>query len=149
MVLAVPVDLSFATVAAASREEPQDRWKVTEVVKQFVQAWNQDDATQLSMLFTPDGTLRGPGGTAEHPSGIKTLLTEERPDIFQGTDLNDHIWKIRCPKPDFAIVNGQYELSGIRSFLGFVVTITGTFNLELKKQHGSWYIDHALIKRAP
>ena len=142
------LDLSFATIAD-SRQELQERWEVTEVVRQFVLAWNHDDATTLSMLFTPDGTLRGPGAMAEHPSGIEILLTEERPDIFLGTDLNDHIWKIRFLTPDLAIVNGQYELSGIRSFLGFVATVSGTFKFQLRKQHGHWYIDHALIKRAP
>lgn len=132
-----------------SGEELQARWEVTEVVRQFVLAWNQDDATTLSMLFTPDGSLLGPGAKAEHPSGIETLLTEERPDIFLGTALYDHIGKVKFTKPDFAIVNGRYELSGVRSFLGFMAKVSGTFKFQLKKQHGRWYIDHALIKRAP
>lgn len=148
IILATSLDLSLATVADSS-EELHERLEVAEVVREFVLAWNQDDATALSKLFMHDGTLRGPGAMAEHPSGIETLLTEKRSDIFLGTELNDHIGKIKFPEPDFAIVNGQYELSGIRSFLGFVATVNGTFRFQLKKQDGRWYIDYALIKRAP
>ncbi|HSC57855.1 MAG TPA: hypothetical protein VLC51_11670, partial [Nitrospira sp.] len=121
---------------------------VKEAVKKFVLAWNHDDAVQLSMLFTPNGILTSPSGaTAKTRSGIKDLLINEHREIFIGTVLRKTIRTVRFDNSAVALVKGQYELGGIETFLGFVTSVTGTFDFYLEKQADEWLITRAYIAR--
>ena len=127
---------------------PEDQLLVMEVVKQFVLAWNQDDADQLSRLFTPNGILISPSGaTAKTRSGIKELLINEHREIFVGTVLRKTIRTVRFDGSAVALVKGQYELGGIETFLGFVTSVNGTFDFNLEKQADEWLINRAHITR--
>ncbi len=127
---------------------PDDRRLIKEVVKQFVLSWNQDDATQLSELFTPHGMLISPSGaSAQTRSRIKKMLIDEHREIFIGTILDQTIRTIRFETSAAALVKGQYELSEIQAFLGFTTSVNGTFTFHLEKQDDGWLINRAYIRR--
>lgn len=127
---------------------PADRPLIQEVVKQFVLSWNQDDATQLSRLFTPNGMLISPSGaSAQNRSRIKEMLIYEHREVFIGTVLRKTIKTIRFQNSAAALVKGQYELSDIKAFLGFTTSVNGTFAFHLEKHDGVWLINRAYIRR--
>lgn len=128
-------------------EESADQRVVEEVVRQFVQAWNRDDAEALSLLFTPNGRLTSPrGSTARGRREIRELLMHEHQEIFIGTSLSKTIQTITFPNVDNALVKGKFKLSGLKVFLGFTTAVNGTFTLRLVRE-ANWLIEDAHISR--
>lgn len=123
---------------------------VKDVMRQFVNAWNRDDADTLVTLFLPNGQFTSPtGSTATNRAEIKRVLTKEHEDIFRGTTLAKTIHEIRFPAENAAEVTGVYELEGVSKMLGLItVSPEGTFRFHLKRQGGRWLIQQALITRS-
>ena len=137
-----------ALPTAPPLDHRDDQFLVKETIRRFVQAWNDDDAHELSRLFTPDGTLVSPtGSTATSRADIRELLVREHKDIFFGTGLSKTIQTITFSEPSMALVKGNYELSGVPVLLGVTTTIEGTFIFHLVKQEAGWFIEAAHITR--
>ncbi|WP_447978275.1 YybH family protein [Candidatus Nitrospira bockiana] len=122
---------------------------VRETVRDFIRAWNRDDADALAALVLPDGDFVSPTGqTATGRSDITRLLTREHEEIFKGTSLSKTIHRIDFSTSTAAEVTGVYELDGVKALLGFTVSAAGTFTFTLKKQGGRWLIERASITRS-
>ncbi len=137
---------SFATPQPGS----EHRDAIEGVIKNFVSAWNHDDADALVSLFLPDGEMKSPSQeAATSRAGIRELVTQERRELFKDSTLNKHIRKIQFSGPDQATVEGTYELSGVEPGLGFVeVSIKGNYTFYLEKQDGTWLIKKCDIRKS-
>jgi len=117
------------------------------VLRNFIQAWNEDDADRLLTLFTEDGVLISPNGSqAQSRPAIRHLLLEQHEDFFIGTTIAPEIRSVLHEGAQ-ATVEGRFSLGGYRA-IGFIpVAPRGSFRMILVKQGDAWLIDLAAISR--
>ena len=90
----------------------EDDRSIRKVGNQFTYFWAQQDARELSLLFTRNGDIRHPDGTIER--GRETILSN-RTHLFtrheyQGSKHPVDLTDIRCLGNDTAIADGKWEL---------------------------------------
>lgn len=139
----------WSVTGAEQPSNDGERTAIRKVMQRFVDLWNKDEAKALTMLFIPDGEFIGSQGTVTKTrSDIQTLLTKEREEIFQGTDIAKWIDSIDFEQPDRATASGTFELSGVDAVFGLVeATGTGTFSCTFIRRNGEWMIKRAQITR--
>ena len=143
------MDARVAASAMHSLEDPLSVEAVENVVEQFVEAWNSDDADLFASLFTADGQLVAPNGSvATTREEIRYELTEAHPKIFFGTMLSDAVDGTRFPAAGVAEVTGTYFLCCVEVFLGFTASSEGTFILRMTNDQGRWLIEQARIRKS-
>ena len=135
---------------ADQRPKAQDNEAIQSVVKAFVTAWNHDDADALVKLFVRNGILNTPTeADAESRSAIRKLLTQDREDLFQDSNLTKDIRKIQFQGAGRAIAEGHYELVGIEHGMGLLqVSVKGEYTFYLEKHNGAWLIKKCDIRRS-
>ncbi len=140
-----------STYALADQPSPaQDKETIRRVVKDFVSAWNDDEAHALVKLFVQNGVLKTPtDADAESRAAIRKLLTQDQEDLFQDSTLRKNIRSIQLQGADRATVEGRYQLDGIEPGLGLVkVSVQGKYTFFLEKHHGTWLIKKCDIRRS-
>src|SRR6266542_1427612 len=92
---------------------PQDEQAIRNVVTQFVAAWNRNDAKALAGHFTTDGDLINPAGRiARGRSEVEKLFTDEQTTRFKGTRFSLPQKHLRFLKPDIAVADHEFEITG-------------------------------------
>ncbi|MBI4000923.1 MAG: SgcJ/EcaC family oxidoreductase [Nitrospira defluvii] len=131
--LCLAQDVPVLELIPSEQEELAD---IREVLRQFIDAWNQDDAARLVSLFTEDGAfITTQGGTYAGREKIKRMLTEEHRALFMGTTLDETVRSLRLAAVDRAVIKGDFELNGYKATFGLVsVTPEGSFVFRLRKQ---------------
>ncbi|MDT7043762.1 SgcJ/EcaC family oxidoreductase [Candidatus Nitronereus thalassa] len=142
--------LSLQTKHSLGSSKKQDKEAIQGIVREFVRAWNHDDANALVELFVKDGELDTPReAEAESRSAIRKLLTQDREELFQESSLKKDIRKIRFQGENRATVEGHYSLAGIEPGMGLVeVSVQGTYIFFLEKHHGAWFIKKCDIRQS-
>jgi uncharacterized protein (TIGR02246 family) len=115
---------------------PQDEQAIRNMVTQFVAAWNRNDAKALAGQFTSDGDLINPAGRIARGKGeVEKLLAEEQSGRFKGTHMSMTLKHLRFLKPDVAIVDEEFEITGLQ---GPQTTMKGLITVVLRKDGDHW-----------
>jgi uncharacterized protein (TIGR02246 family) len=128
-----------------SRKHSVDRKLVSTVVESFVSAWNKNDTETIAKLFLSDAVLVMPmGSVVRTRSAIRKRISDERQGKLKATTLNHSVDKISVLNNGTAIVEGKYQLVGMK-ILGVEKSPEGSFIIRHRKQQGNWLISKAEI----
>jgi uncharacterized protein (TIGR02246 family) len=103
-------------------------------------AWNRGDAKALVSSFTPDAIIVNPRGEvavgrAEFEKAMTGLLNGS----FKGSIHKTKIIRIHFPKEDFAVVDGEATLTGIKEIEGSTA-LTHRFTDVVVRENDRWLI---------
>jgi uncharacterized protein (TIGR02246 family) len=116
-------------------------------IKELVQAWNKRDSEKIAALFLPEGVLRIPSGSEIRTrEEIKNTIAKHQNGLLSDTTLTNTVEGISKADEDNVVVNGTYQLDGIK-VLGFSTRLQGTFEIRETKRDGRWLIVKAEVTR--
>lgn len=96
----------------------QDEEALRKVQEGFAAAWNQHDATAMSMFWAEDGDWIGPDGNlVEGRAAVENYLAENHTGDWATSKLSVKVSGVRFLNPDVAVVNMTLEISGARDEL--------------------------------
>ena len=105
----------------------------------FAAAWSSADAAGLAALFATDGDILDPAGVRFHGRDeIQAPYEDLFSGIYQGTTLTVTQSSARFPFEDSAIVQGSYEILGMKSPDGEDMTVKGKYTNLAVKENGEW-----------
>lgn len=119
----LPVIFILASAAASSAARPaegaspQDEEALRKVHEQFASAWNQHDATAMSVLWAEDGDWIGPDGYfVDGRARVENYLAEAHTGDWATSKIAVKVRSIRFLKADVAVVTADQEITGARDF---------------------------------
>jgi uncharacterized protein (TIGR02246 family) len=117
---------------------------------EYAQAFTRGDAKAVAAIFTEDGDFVGPDGVMHHGRAAleqryQTVFAGE----FKGAQASIQVANTRLVRPDIAIVDGTYELNGMKSPEGLPLgLVNGMYTNVWMKKDGQWAI-HCLRSMVP
>jgi uncharacterized protein (TIGR02246 family) len=107
----------------------------------FAAAWAEGDAAGLAALFIEEGDTVGPDGVRFHGrEAVQGRYQELLGGMYQGTTVSISQTSTSFPSPDVAVVNGTYEIMGMKTGDGEDMEIKGLYMNVAVKQGGEWKI---------
>jgi uncharacterized protein (TIGR02246 family) len=116
---------------------------IQSLLGQFLESWNRHDAHEFSLVFSTDADLTDWRG--EHVHGRAAVEAKMRPSfagpIFKDSTYSGRIRMVRYLRPDIAIVDVDWDMTGARSADGSPrPTRKGLLDWVCVKQEGRWRI---------
>lgn len=125
---------------------------IRKLYDEFTTAWNRHDAPTLARMWTLDGDHVEPdGNAAKGRDQIEAMLTKQHGSVFSATRLTLSIDQIWFVTGDVALVDGTYEVDGIKNPAGQDVGARkGHLTAVFLKENGRWWIaaDRLMIPAA-
>lgn len=142
MILTVGFALTVMAVPALGQGASPDEAAIRKAVGQFAPAWAKGDAKALAALYTTDADyVSSTGFTASGRAEIEKVYITQFSGVYKGTSLKQAITNIRFLKPDIAIVNSAFEVTGLRGADGRELPPRKGMNTNiLVKVNGQWRI---------
>jgi uncharacterized protein (TIGR02246 family) len=157
------VALVFATVAPASaattqngaagqrdeikavggpKSDLENEAAIRKLYAQYTAAWNQHDPKAMASFWTLDGDYMEPDGHhAKGQADVAKLFTQEQQTVFKDSTLSLTIETVWFITEDVAMVDGKYDLSGVRDLEGKQLpTRTGHLTAVLMREEGTWKV---------
>ena len=109
---------------------------------EFEQAVGRGDAKAIGGLFVEDSDLVDQAGVMHHGrAAIEERYQKLFDGAYEGAQANLEVTAVRFVRPEIAIVDGTYELNGMKSPEGLPLgIIRGMFTNVFVKQDGQWMI---------
>jgi uncharacterized protein (TIGR02246 family) len=109
---------------------------------EFEQAVSAADAKAIGALFVEDSDLVDQAGVMHHGrAAIEDRYQKLFDGAYKGAQANLEIGSIRFVRPDIAVIDGTYELNGMKSPEGLPLGIVrGMFTNVSVKQDGQWML---------
>lgn len=110
--------------------------------EEFVAAFNRHDAAAMAALFTRQGDLIEPDGTsAEGRAAVQKHFESEHATAFKDATIALTIRSVWMITPNVGLVNGTYEVSGIRDLQGAAIpSRRGQLTSVMVKDDGQWWV---------
>ncbi|MFQ5792179.1 MAG: YybH family protein [Acidobacteriota bacterium] len=133
---APPEEPSPAADMAAEEEAIQ------QAADAFTAAWNNGDAKAIAELFAPDGDSVSPEGElATGREEVEKRYAEDFSETYKGTTISITTTSIRFLEPDVALVDGSYEIAGMKGPEGEEMPVVKGLYLNVcMKEGGQWLI---------
>jgi len=139
---------AVATYAQGGRAG--DEAAIQRQIEQFAAAWNKADAKAAAQFFTEDGDyVSSTGQMAEGRAGIERVLTDQFAGVYKGATLKTTVTAIRFLKPDVAIVNGTFEVSGMHGPDGKELQVRKGLSTNIAAKQGDKWLIAALRGMVP
>jgi len=135
-----------ATEEASEPEAPaeaamSDEDMLSAQTEAFAAAWAMGDAAAIAALFIEEGDSVGPDGVRFHGrEAVQGRYEELLGGMYQGTTVSISQTSASFPSPDVAVVNGTYEIMGLKTADGEDMAIKGLYMNVIVKQAGEWKI---------
>ena len=109
---------------------------------QFQDAWNKADPKLLSGLWLADGDyVSSTGRTARGRAEVEKAFQSQWKGVYKGTKLAHTLTNVHFLRPDVAIADGAFEISGMRDAAGkFLPTRSGLSTFIAVKKGSRWYV---------
>jgi uncharacterized protein (TIGR02246 family) len=118
---------------------PQDEQAIRTMSAEFMIAWNKNDSKALAACFTADGDLINPlGQVGRGRNEVQKIFTEGHSGPFKGSRLSMQQKHLRFLKPDIAVTDYEFEISGMRDPSGKQTTQKGLVTGVLRKEGEKW-----------
>lgn len=147
IVVAAVAMTGFADVPAPSNEgglaaDVANERVVRELYDNFVAAWNRHDVAALAAMWAIDGDhLEPDGSVAKGRDAVGRLLARQHETVFGKTRLNLSVADVWFPADHVALVDGGYEIYGIRTPDGQELPARrGHLTSILIQEQGKWWI---------
>jgi uncharacterized protein (TIGR02246 family) len=142
MILMVGLALTVVTVPVSAQGTPADEAAIRKATEQFPPAWAKGDAKGLATLYTMDADyVSSTGLVAKGRAEIEKAYAAQFTGVYKGTSLRNDVTNVRFLKPDVAIVNGTFEVTGLRGSDGKEMpSRKGISTSVVIKQNGQWLI---------
>lgn len=127
---------------ASPKSDIENDAAIRKLYAAFQAAWNVHKVHDLVEMWVEDGDHMEPDGrVAKGHTQLEKLLTVQHMSVFQKTELTlsiDQVWFI---SEDVALVDGQYEITGVVDPEGKpVAPRKGKLTSVLLREHGAWKI---------
>ena len=124
-------------------ESPEET-SIHEILRAQTEAWNRGDGIAWAKEFTDDADLVDIRGDALHGrSDIGARVSASLQSRMKGSRLSVSIRLFTLLTPDVALVETDYEISGIQSTLPGVATAKGVLRTRMKyvtvRRHKHWF----------
>jgi uncharacterized protein (TIGR02246 family) len=115
---------------------------IRKLYAQYTAAWNQHDPKTMASFWTLDGDYMEPDGHhAKGQADVTKLFTQEQQTVFKDSTLALTIETVWFITEDVAMVDGKYDLSGVRDLEGKQLpTRTGHLTAVLMREDGTWKV---------
>ena len=140
--LTVGFALAVMVAPALGQGTPADEAAIRKATEQFPPAWAKSDAKALAALYTTDADyVSSTGLPARGRAEIEKAYITQFSGAYKGTSLKNAITNVRFLKPDIAIANGTFEVTGLRGPGGQEAPSRKGMSISiLVKQNGQWLI---------
>jgi uncharacterized protein (TIGR02246 family) len=160
-ILSLALVLAVVLPAAAATTQDADQAKSSEVravggpksdleneaairklYSQYTEAWNRHDPKTMVSFWTLDGDYMEPDGhVAKGKGDVEKLFTQEQQTVFKDSTLALTIETVWFITEDVAMVDGRYDLSGVRDLEGKQLpTRSGHLTAVLMREEGTWKV---------
>jgi len=107
----------------------------------FAADWASGDAAGLAALFVEQGDTVGPEGARfQGREAIQGRYEALLGGMYQGTTISISQTSVSFPSPEVAVVNGTYEIHGMKTADGEDMPLNGLYMNVAVKQAGEWKI---------
>lgn len=139
-VLAIVTASVAAPRPATQGSSSQDEEAIRKAQDQFAASWNQHDAAAMANLWTEDGDWIGPDGNfMQGRTKIENYLAEAHTGDWATSKNSLKVTGIRFLKPDVAVVNAEYEITGARDWFDKPIPVEKILATSVMvKQDGKW-----------
>ncbi len=115
---------------------------IRKLYAQYTEAWNRHDPQAMAGFWTIDGDYMEPDG--RHAKGrdeVEKFFTEEHQSVFKDSTLALTVETVWFITEDVAMVDGTYDLSGVRDREGKQIALRrGHLTAILLREDGSWQV---------
>lgn len=155
LVLATVVSASAATTQNGEQGKPneiravggpksdlENEAAIRKLYAQYTAGWNQHDPKVMASFWRLDGDYMEPDGHhAKGQADVAKLFTLEQQTVFKDSTLALTIETVWFITEDVAMVDGKYDLSGVRDREGKQLpTRTGHLTAVLMREDGTWKV---------
>ena len=151
LVLAVFVPLAPVWAGATHAQRTEEE-AIRRLYADYDAAWNAGDAKRLVMVWAEDADHVEPDGTPiKGRAAIEESLARRLAAELKGSQSKQTVESVRFIKPDVAIVDANYEVTGMPHAAGAPgSTLHGRYVDIWVKQKGKWRIvaDRPLAERS-
>lgn len=139
--LALVLSLSAAR-ASAQVGTAADEKDLRSISAQIQEAWNRADAKMMGDLFLTDGDyVSSTGRTARGRAEVEKAFAQQWSGVYKGTRIVPTVTTVRFVRRDVAIVDGGFEVTGMRDAAGKVLsTRSGLSTIVAARKGDRWYI---------
>jgi uncharacterized protein (TIGR02246 family) len=115
---------------------------IKETVQRLLEGWNCHDVQAFAALFAEDAEVTNVQGvTVQGRDGIEAFHAPYFKSIFANSHLNSDELSVRMLKPDLAVVDIHWSMTGARGLSGNERPLRkGLMSLVLVAEHGNWLI---------
>lgn len=115
---------------------------IRKLYAQYTAAWNRHDAPAMAAFWTLDGDYMEPDGRhAKGKAEVEKLFTQEQQTVFKDSTLALTIETVWFINEDVAMVDGKYDLSGVRDLEGKELPARrGHLTAVLMREDGAWKV---------
>lgn len=116
-----------------------DERLIRQIALLFQSAWARADAEELAALWTDDGDVVHPDGNVERG---RSTIRQHRAELFARKEYRGSrhpltVGAIQFRRPDVAVVDGSWELSGVRDGSGAeAAPVQGLYTMVVTHQEG-------------
>jgi uncharacterized protein (TIGR02246 family) len=124
------------------RTDIENEATIRKLYAEYTAAWNRHDPKAMATFWMLDGDYMEPDGRhAKGQAEVEKLFTQEQQTVFKESTLALTIETVWFITADVAMVDGKYDLSGVRDLEGKQLpTRSGHLTAVLMREDGSWKV---------
>jgi uncharacterized protein (TIGR02246 family) len=126
---------------AVAQEATDDEAAVKMVASQWADAWNAGDMKAVGALYAEGADyVNFFGESVAGPEQIEASFAEVHATVYKGSKIAIETTAVRLVKPDVAISDTAWEMTGLPEVEGPKVPSKGGSTAVMVKQDGEWKI---------
>ena len=139
--ISLVIVLSLAVVELRAQSAADDK-DVRALSVQVQDAWNKADPCLLADLFLTDGDYISSSGRTERGRGeVERAFAQQWAGIYRKTKIALTVTAVRFVRPDVAIVDGAFDVSGMKDPGGKALPArSGLSTVVGVKKGDRWYV---------
>ncbi|MGH9366480.1 MAG: SgcJ/EcaC family oxidoreductase [Thermoanaerobaculia bacterium] len=139
--LALAFSLGSA-LAQAAAGTPADEADIRALVDQLPAAWSKTDPKMVASLFLVDvDYVSSTGRVAGNRTEVERAFAQQWAGVYRGTKLATSVRAVRFLKPDVAVVDGDFHITGMKGPDGKTLPVRdGMYASVAMKKKDRWYI---------
>jgi uncharacterized protein (TIGR02246 family) len=136
------LQLPFAQTDESTTRDRANEKVIRDLYKRFAEAWNRHDVDALGAMWAIDGDHIEPDGThVDGRQAVSLHLKRQHDTVFKQTHLDLSIAEVWFVADTVALVDGGYELTGVRTPDGDALPARrGHLTSLLLEEGGKWWI---------
>ena len=130
------------TALGGPQSDLENEATIRKLYAEYTAAWNRHDAAAMASFWTLDGDYMEPDGRhAKGKAEVEKLFAQEQQTVFKDSTLALTIETVWFITENVAMVDGKYDLSGVRDLDGKQLpTRSGHLTAVLMREDGAWKV---------